>query len=70
MQRSLFALSLVLVSAVALVVQALLHSALAAWIGFAVVFVLAFGRLVGFVPGGDGGLGDGDRGDRNSGCCG
>jgi hypothetical protein len=39
-------------------------------VGFAALLVLAIGWLVGFVPGGDGGLGDGDRGDRNSGCCG
>jgi hypothetical protein len=60
MRRVLIVLSITGVLVVALVVQALLDSALAAWIGFGAVFVLGIGWSIGLLPGGGSGLGGDD----------
>jgi hypothetical protein len=52
MRRALIALSLTAVLAIALLVQDLLDSPAAAWIGFVAVLALAIGWFVGLLPAG------------------
>jgi len=56
MRPTLIALSISAVLAVALLVQALFDSAVAAWVGLAAIFILAIGWILGLLPGGSSGL--------------